>query len=381
MIYLDNCATTKPDDEVVKVMLNYLQEDFANPSSIHSFGHKVQKKLQSARLMVSEFINADSDEVFFTSGGTESNNISINGLVNKNKRNGKKIITTSFEHSSISEVFKHLESIGYEVIYIPVDSYGNVNRDVFLNSIDKDTIVVSLIHVQNEIGTIIDVKNLIRDAKSINNKILFHVDGVQAFGKIPVDVKDIGCDTYSMSSHKIYGPKGVGAIYKRKSIEIEPLVYGGAQERNLRSGTENVPGILGFAKACELMKNDFYNRSKHALDLKTHLLERLEEFSDYRINTPKNSSNYVLSISFKNIRAEVLVHYLEQDEIYISTASACTSNGTKKSGTLASIGLSNDYMEGTIRICFAKYNSLEDIDKFVDKLKIYVDEIRSIMVR
>ncbi len=381
MIYLDNCATTKPDDAVVKVMLNYLQDDFANPSSIHSFGHKVQKEIQKARGSISKLINADSDEIFFTSGGTEGNNISINGLVSKNKRNGNKIITTSFEHSSISEVFKHLASVGYEVIYLPVDSYGNVDRDVFLNAIDEDTIVVSLIHVQNEIGTIIDVKNLIRDAKNINNKILFHVDGVQAFGKIPVDVKSLGCDTYSMSSHKIYGPKGVGAIYKRKSIEIPPLVYGGAQEKNLRSGTENVPGILGFAKAAELIKKDFENRSKYALKLKTHFINRLKDFSDYRINTPENSSNYILSLSFKNIRAEVLVHYLEQDEIYISTASACTSNGTKKSTTLSSIGLSDDFMEGTIRICFSKYNTLEDIDKFVDKLKIYIDEIRSIMVR
>ena len=264
--------------------------------------------------------------------------------------------------------------------YLDVDEFGRVDIDKFKRELNDDTILVSLIYVHNELGTINNVKEIFEIVKSKNKNILCHVDGVQAVGKIPVNVKDLGCDTLSFSSHKIYGPKGMGALYKKRDLNIESLVIGGGQEKGLRSGTENVPGILGFGKACELTNRDLEKRLVHAKEIKKYLLERLDKnLDDYKINTPENSTNFIISLSILDIRAEVLLHYLEGDDIYISTASACTSNGTHKSNTLEKIGLSDKYSEGTIRICTSKDTTREDIDIFVEKLVKYVNEIRKIM--
>lgn len=380
MIYLDNCATTKPDPEVVDVMMKALTEDFANPSSLHSFGHRVEKEIEVARKNAGDLIGARADEIYFTSGGTESNNIAVHGAILKNKRRGKKIITSAIEHASIDDQFKHYKDLDYHVVYLDVDETGAVDMEKFKKEVDDDTILLSLIFVHNELGTVNDIKKLFELAKAKNKDILCHVDGVQAVGKIPVNVKDLGCDTFSFSSHKIYGPKGIGALYKRRDLVIDSLVIGGGQEKGLRSGTENVPGILGFGKACELTKRDLDKRLDHAREIKAYLLKKLEEnLEDYKINTPENSSDFIISLSILDIRAEVLLHYLEGDEIYISTASACTSNGTHKSTTLKEIGLSDKYAEGTIRICTSKDTTKEDIDTFVEKLVAYVGEIRKIM--
>ena len=380
MIYLDNCATTKPDKEVVEVMMKALTDDFANPSSLHSFGHRVEKEIDVARKNAASLIGAQAEEIYFTSGGTESNNIAVHGAIEKNKRRGKKIITSAIEHASIDDQFKHYKEKGYEVVYLDVDETGAADIEKFKEVMDEDTILVSLIYVHNELGTVNRVKEIFEIAKAINKDVFCHVDGVQAVGKIPVDVKDLGCHTFSFSSHKIYGPKGMGALYKRKDVNINSLVIGGGQEKGLRSGTENVPGILGFGKACELTKRDLDKRLAHAKEIKEYLLKKLEEnLEDYKINTPEYSTDFIVSLSILDIRAEVLLHYLEGDEIYISTASACTSNGTHKSTTLEQIGLSDKYAEGTIRICTSKDTSREDIDIFVEKLIEYVDEIRKIM--
>lgn len=380
MIYLDNCATTKPDKEVVEVMMKALTDDFANPSSLHSFGLKVEKEIDIARKSAADLIGANADEIYFTSGGTESNNIAVHGAILKNKRMGKKIITSKIEHASIYDQFKHYRDLGYDVCYLDVDEFGRVDIDKFKRELNDDTILVSLIYVHNELGTINNVKEIFGIVKSKNKNILCHVDGVQAVGKIPVNVRDLGCDTLSFSSHKIYGPKGMGALYKKRDLNIESLVIGGGQEKGLRSGTENVPGILGFGKACELTNRDLEKRLVHAKEIKKYLLERLDKnLDDYKINTPENSTNFIISLSILDIRAEVLLHYLEGDDIYISTASACTSNGTYKSNTLEKIGLSDKYSEGTIRICTSKDTTREDIDIFVEKLVKYVNEIRKIM--
>ncbi|MDU1043748.1 MULTISPECIES: cysteine desulfurase family protein [Peptoniphilus] len=380
MIYLDNCATTKPDKEVVEVMMKALTDDFANPSSLHSFGLKVEKEIDIARKSAADLIGANADEIYFTSGGTESNNIAVHGAILKNKRMGKKIITSKIEHASIYDQFKHYRDLGYDVCYLDVDEFGRVDIDKFKRELNDDTILVSLIYVHNELGTINNVKEIFGIVKSKNKNILCHVDGVQAVGKIPVNVRDLGCDTLSFSSHKIYGPKGMGALYKKRDLNIESLVIGGGQEKGLRSGTENVPGILGFGKACELTNRDLEKRLVHAKEIKKYLLERLDKnLDDYKINTPENSTNFIISLSILDIRAEVLLHYLEGDDIYISTASACTSNGTHKSNTLEKIGLSDKYSEGTIRICTSKDTTREDIDIFVEKLVKYVNEIRKIM--
>lgn len=380
MIYLDNCATTKPDKEVVEVMMKALTDDFANPSSLHSFGLKVEKEIDIARKNAADLIGAQSDEIYFTSGGTESNNIAVHGAIEKNKRRGKKIITSSIEHASIDDQFKHYKELGYEVVYLDVDKTGAVDIEKFKKEMNEDTILVSIIYVHNELGTVNNVKEIFEIAKSVNKNVFCHVDGVQSVGKIPVNVKEIGCDTFSFSSHKIYGPKGMGGLYKKRDVNIDSLVIGGGQEKGLRSGTENVPGILGFGKACELTKRDLEKRLDHAREIKEYLLEKLNNnLEDYKINTPENATNFIVSLSILDIRAEVLLHYLEGDEIYISTASACTSNGTHKSTTLKQIGLDDKYAEGTIRICTSKDTTKEDIDVFVEKLVEYVDEIRKIM--
>ena len=380
MIYLDNCATTKPDKEVVEVMMKALTDDFANPSSLHSFGLKIEKEIDIARKNAADLIGAQSDEIYFTSGGTESNNIAVHGAIEKNKRRGKKIITSSIEHASIDDQFKHYKELGYEVVYLDVDKTGAVDIEKFKKEMNEDTILVSIIYVHNELGTVNNVKEIFEIAKSVNKNVFCHVDGVQSVGKIPVNVKEIGCDTFSFSSHKIYGPKGMGGLYKKRDVKIESLVIGGGQEKGLRSGTENVPGILGFGKACELTKRDLDKRLEHAKLIKEYLLEKLDDnLEDYKINTPENATNFIVSLSILDIRAEVLLRYLEGDEIYISTASACTSNGTHKSTTLKQIGLDDKYAEGTIRICTSKDTTKEDIDTFVEKLVEYVEEIRKIM--
>ena len=380
MIYLDNCATTKPDREVVEVMMKALTDDFANPSSLHSFGLKIEKEIDIARKNAADLIGAQSDEIYFTSGGTESNNIAVHGAIEKNKRRGKKIITSSIEHASIDDQFKHYKELGYEVVYLDVDKTGAVDIEKFKKEMNEDTILVSIIYVHNELGTVNNVKEIFEIAKSVNKNVFCHVDGVQSVGKIPVNVKEIGCDTFSFSSHKIYGPKGMGGLYKKRDVKIDSLVIGGGQEKGLRSGTENVPGILGFGKACELTKRDLDKRLEHAKLIKEYLLEKLDDnLEDYKINTPENATNFIVSLSILDIRAEVLLHYLEGDEIYISTASACTSNGTHKSTTLKQIGLDDKYAEGTIRICTSKDTTKEDIDTFVEKLVEYVEEIRKIM--
>lgn len=382
MIYLDNCATTKPRQEVVDVMIQALKEDFANPSSLHSLGFSAEKKVEEARKNVAKLINALPEELYFTSGGTESNNIALHGLINKNKRLGNKIITTKIEHASVIEQLRSYKNQGFEVVEISVDRFGNLNTDELFNEIDDKTIVLSLFHVNNEVGSINDIENIVKKVKNINKNILVHVDGVQAFGKIPVDVKTLGCDTYSMSGHKIYGPKGIGVLYVKNSLKISSLVIGGGQESGLRSGTENVPGILGLGKACEITYKEFDKEYEHAKKIKKYLAKKIEEnLSDYEFNNTDYSSPYITSVSFRDVRAEVLLHFLEQDEIYISTASACTSNGTHKSHVLEAIGINEKLSEGTIRICISKDIDEKEVDDFVEALKKYVSEIREIMKR
>lgn len=382
MIYLDNCATTKPRSEVVEAMMKVLTDNFGNPSSLHSLGLDAEKMREESRKSIAKIINASAKEIYFTSGGTEDNNIAIHGLIKKNKRFGNKIIMSCIEHASIRDQINSYKDKGYDIVEISVDRNGNLNEDELINQIDDKTIVLSLQHVNNELGTINNVAEIIKKAKSKNKNLLVHVDGVQAFGKIPVDVKEINCDTYSMSGHKVYGPKGIGALYIKNSLSIDSLVIGGGQEKGLRSGTENMPGIVGFGVAAKILYERFDEETKHAEDIKEYLISEIENnFTDFEFNQPNNSSPYVVSVSFADIRAEVLLHYLEQDEIYISTASACTSNGTHKSHVLQSIGLSPKLAEGTIRICTSKDINKEDIDIFIKKLKEYVEDIRLIMKR
>ncbi|NLK42985.1 MAG: cysteine desulfurase [Tissierellia bacterium] len=384
MIYLDNCSTTRPREEVVKIMYESMMDDFGNPSSLHRLGMKAEKRIKEARGYIAEYLNVDSNEIYFTSGGTESNNIAIQSFVNKMAKRGKHIITTKIEHPSVLNIMKYYENNNFEVTYLNVDDYGYISLDELRNSIRDDTILVSIMHVNNEIGSIQPILEIKRVIKEVNPNTLSHVDGVQGFGKIDISLKASGIDSYSFSGHKIHGPKGIGGLFIDKKHVITPIVFGGNQERGLRSGTENLPGIIGFGEAVRIMAKKYNEERKYVFKLKEYFGNRVkEEIDDIRLNTSldNNSSPYILNISFRNVRGEVLLHYLEDKDIYVSTSSACSSKGTDKSHVLKSIGLKNEEIEGTIRICFSYENTMEDIDYAIDVLKESVTEIRQIIMR
>lgn len=379
MIYLDNCATTKPRAEVVEEMMRILNTDFANPSSLHRFGMKAEEEREEARKNVADLLGTSEKNIIFTSGGTESNNLAVQGILEKTVNRNKKILTTKIEHSSILDQFKHYEQMGYDVRYIPVDRYGHIDEEFLLSNV-KGAVLLALHHVNNEVGTLNDIKDIASKVKKINRDIHIHVDGVQAFGKIPFKVRDYEIDTYSFSSHKIYGPKGVGGLYIKPGTNLRSLFIGGGQEKNLRSGTENMPGIVGFGKAASIMRENFESEYNHVVELKAYAKDKIEsEFSDFEFNFDENSSPYIFNVGFRNVRGEVLLHFLENDEIYISTSSACSSNSGGKSHVLTELGIDNKLLEGSIRFCFSYEITKADLDIFIEKLKIYINEIRSIM--
>ena len=379
MIYLDNCATTKPRAEVVEEMMRILNTDFANPSSLHRFGMKAEEEREEARKNVADLLGTSEKNIIFTSGGTESNNLAIQGVLEKTVNHNKKILTTKIEHSSVLDQFKHYEQMGYDVRYIPVDRYGHIDEEFLLSNV-KGAVLLALHHVNNEVGTLNDIKDIASKVKKINKDIHIHVDGVQAFGKIPFKVRDFEIDTYSFSSHKIYGPKGVGGLYIKPGTNLRSLFIGGGQEKNLRSGTENMPGIVGFGKAASIMRENFESEYNHVVELKAYAKDKIEsEFSDFEFNFDEKSSPYIFNVGFRDIRGEVLLHFLENDEIYISTSSACSSNSGGKSHVLTELGIDNKLLEGSIRFCFSYEITKVDLDIFIEKLKIYINEIRSIM--
>lgn len=379
MIYLDNCATTKPRAEVVEEMMRILNTDFANPSSLHRFGMKAEEEREEARKNVANLLGTSEKNIIFTSGGTESNNLAIQGILEKTVNRNKKILTTKIEHSSILDQFKHYEQMGYDVRYIPVDRYGHIDEEFLLANV-KGAVLLALHHVNNEVGTLNDIKDIASKVKKINNDIHIHVDGVQAFGKIPLKVRNFEIDTYSFSSHKIYGPKGVGGLYIKPGTNLRSLFIGGGQEKNLRSGTENMPGIVGFGKAASIMRENFESEYNRVVELKAYAKDKIEsEFSDFEFNFDEKSSPYIFNVGFRDIRGEVLLHFLENDEIYISTSSACSANSGGKSHVLTELGIDNKLLEGSIRFCFSYEITKTDVDVFIEKLKIYINEIRSIM--
>ncbi len=379
MIYLDNCATTKPRAEVVEEMMRILNTDFANPSSLHRFGMKAEEEREEARKNVADLLGTSEKNIIFTSGGTESNNLAIQGVLEKTVNHNKKILTTKIEHSSVLDQFKHYEQMGYDVRYIPVDRYGHIDEEFLLANVNG-AVLLALHHVNNEVGTLNDIKDIASKVKKINRDIHIHVDGVQAYGKIPFRVRDFEIDTYSFSSHKIYGPKGVGGLYIKPGTNLRSLFIGGGQEKNLRSGTENMPGIVGFGKAASIMRENFESEYNHVIELKAYAKDKIEsEFSDFEFNFDENSSPYIFNVGFRNVRGEVLLHFLENDEIYISTSSACSSNSGGKSHVLTELGIDNKLLEGSIRFCFSYEITKADLDVFIEKLKIYINEIRSIM--
>lgn len=384
MIYLDNCATTRPRDEVTDIMIEALKDNFGNPSSLHRLGLNAEKQMKNSRQIIANYLRVGPEELIFTSGGTESNNMAIQSIIKKEEKKGNHIITTNIEHPSISNIYKDYEKNGYKVTYLKVNSRGQIDLDELKAAIDDETILVSIIHVNNEIGTIQDIKairDIIRNSKA---NPFFHLDGIQSFGKIQFSLKELDVDTYSISGHKIHGPKGIGCLYINNKNKLDPVVFGGNQERGLRSGTENIPGIIGFGEAVRLMAKDWEKENKRIKELQTYFISKLNEnIDDIKINSEVNESfsPYVISVSFQDVRGEVLLHYLEQNEIYVSTGSACSSKDTQKSHVLQAIGLNNDEITGTIRLCLSYEIDKKDIDFAVEAIKDAVEDIRSIIRR
>lgn len=379
-IYLDNSATTKIRPEVMDEIVDVYENNYGNPSSIHRKGLQIEKKIDEARKFVAKVINAKSNEIFFTGGGTESNNIAIFGHL-ESFSDCDNIITTKIEHPSVYNTYKQFEK-KLHVKYLHTDEIGKINILELCESVDENTLLVSIILVNNELGTIQDLEKIVEIVKSKNKKTKIHVDAIQAYGKIKIDVNKTRVDSIAFSSHKIHGPKGVGGLYIRSGCRISSMIFGGNQEKGIRPGTENTPGIVGFGKACELVYNNFKEETDRLYELKNQYgMRLLQDIDNIKINSDltRTAAPHILSISFKKVRGEVLVHYLENQGIYVSTGSACSSKAKKDNRILKSINLDRDYLDGTIRISFGYFNNFDEIDYVIEKIKQSVNEIRKIM--
>lgn len=382
MVYFDNSSTTRQYDEVSLKMLEVMKEDYGNPSSLHRMGIKTEKLVSEARREIAKSLHVDEDTIFFTSGGTESDNTAIICAAQANKRRGKRIITSKVEHPAILEPCKYLESQGFEVIYLDVTKEGFVQVDELKAALTKDTILVSIMAVNNESGAIMPIQNIAREIKEYNKKngcsILFHSDLVQGYGKLDIDAGIL--DIASISGHKIHGPKGIGAIYVKKGIKIDSFILGGGQEKHFRSGTENVPAIVGFGVAAKIARENLSENTRKMEKIKTMLLTRIsEEIKDVKVNTPlDNSVASVLNVSFLNTRGEVILHSLEQKNIYVSTGSACASNHKNKGGShvLRAMGLKDKEIEGAIRFSFGALNTENEVDIALHEIKLAIESFR-----
>jgi len=376
-VYLDNSATTLPYPEVVAEMTHILNSNYANPSSLHSPGKRAEDALTAARETIAATLGCLSKEITFTSGGTESDNLAIIGAAMAYKKNGNKLITQKTEHMAVLECFKFLESQGFEVYYADVDKNGVVSAEDIINHIDDKTILVSIMTVNNETGAIMPIDKI--SASIDHSRCLLHTDAVQAYGKMPLNPKKMGIDLMTISAHKIHGPNGVGALYIRSGVRVLPLIHGGKQEGGLRSGTENLAGICGFAKAAEIRFRNMDNTAKHIASLKSYLKELLEKgIDDVVINSPSDGLYAILNVSFPGLRSEVLLHILESKGIYISTGSACNSK-KKLSYVLKSMGIKDNVTDAALRISFSEFNTMEDMDYVADVLKKEVPILRKIM--
>lgn len=376
-IFLDNSSTTKPYDEVVELMGVISKEVYGNPSSLHKKGIEAEREIKKSRQIIADSLRVNSNEIYFTSGGTESNNLAITGYLFGNPRKGKHIITSAIEHPSVMEVYHHLQNSGYTVDFLSVDSRGLVDMDELKSKITGETALISIILVNNEVGTVQPIDEIIKIKNSINKNTVIHVDAVQAYGKMDIFPKSIGIDMMSMSAHKIHGPKGSGALYVNKSIKLNPLFLGGGQESLLRSGTENVPGLCGFGKAVEITFNNIKENYKAVEALKNTLIMKINEnIEDYRIISPENSSPYILNVSFGGIKSEVLLHHLEEKNIYVSTGSACSSRKKIHSRVLKAMGVPAKYIDGAIRISLSAFNTDEQVITAANAIKEILPRIR-----
>lgn len=373
-VYLDNGATTRVDPEVVKAMKPYFSDKYGNASSLHRFGVEAKKVLDGSRKIIAKKLNASSDEIIFTSGGSESNNLAVKGIAYNYRKKGNHIITSKIEHPSVLETCKALDKEGFKVDYLNVDKNGFIDIKQLESLINKKTILVSVIHGNNEIGVIQDIKKIGEICKK--NNVLFHVDAVQSFIKLLINVKEMNIDLLSISSHKIHGPKGVGVLFVRKGVKLKKLLDGGHHEFDLRAGTENIPGIVGFAKASELIKDQDIKRMR---DLRDYLIKELLKIKNTRLNGSLiNRLCNNVNISFEFVEGESLLLHLDNKGIAVSTGSACTSQSLEPSHVLMAIGLPHEIAHGSIRFTLSKFTKKEEIDYTIRQVKEIVKKLRSI---
>lgn len=380
-VYLDNSATTPIDKEVFEAMIPFLTEKFGNASSIHFFGQEARAAVDRARHQVAELINSRPNEIIFTSGGTEANNLAIRGLVEANDKYGNHIVTSDIEHSAVKEVCADLEKRGYEITYLPVYENGIVKLEDVKSAVRDDTILLTIMTANNEIGTIQPVEEIgkfVRELKENGKKIWFHTDAVQAIGKISTDVEEIGCDLLSISAHKIYAPKGVGALFVRRGVRLHKQNIGGSQERSQRGGTENVPYIAAFGKACELAKNNLHETAEKLKNLRDKFEQGVtERIEDIIFNgEPENRLPSISNISFRQIEGEGLLINLDMQGVAVSTGSACSSGSLEPSPVIRALGRDDELARGAIRFSFGAENTAEDVEYILEILPKAVENLR-----
>lgn len=379
MIYFDNSATTKPYDDVLKSFIKVSTDYFGNPSSLHGLGGQAESLLNQSRAQISSLLNVNSNEIVFTSGGTEGNNLAIKGTALMHKHRGNHIITSKIEHASVHNAFKHLEEQGFEVSYIPTDRNGVVDVNDIKNNIRKDTILVSIMHVNNEVGTIQPIQE-IGNVLVEYPKIYFHVDGVQGIGKVPLSIKDSNIDLYTISAHKFHGLKGTGVLFIKEGRTIFPLLSGGEQESRWRSGTENVAGAVSMAKALRLTLQKQEEKLDDLILHKNIIRKELENIKGVKVHSPnKNSAPHILNFSIKGFKAEVFVHALEEKNIYVSTTSACSSKRKSVSHTLLAMGVPEEEAESAIRISLSYENTMDEVRTAIKGIKETVTRLRKVM--
>lgn len=376
--YLDNSATTRVFPQVQQLMIETMNEQYGNPSSLHNRGVAAEEYVTKASEQIARTLKADKKEIVFTSGGTESNNMALIGGAFANRRRGNHLITSAIEHASVGNPMKFLQEAGFQVTYLPVDGEGRISLEELRKAIRPETILVSLMYVNNEIGTVEPIEEASKIIKSVNPQILFHVDAIQGYGKYVIRPKKLGIDLLSVSGHKIHGPKGSGFLYISNKAKVNPLIYGGGQQRGMRSGTENVPGIAGLGLAAEMIYENHEEKIEKLYSLKERFIAGIQEIEGTVVNgaAVREGAPHIVSVSFAGVRSEVLLHSLEMEEIYVSAGSACSSNKPAVSSTLTAIGVPKELLDSTLRFSFGVFTTEEEIDYTLEALNRLLPKLR-----
>lgn len=377
-VYLDNSATTRCSERAKDIMVKILMEDYGNPSSLHMKGVEAENYIKEAKKKIAKTMKVDEKEILFTSGGTESNNTALIGAALANRRAGNHIITTSIEHASVSATVAYLEELGFRVTYLKVDKDGLISLDELRDAVCEDTILVSMMMVNNEIGALEPIEEAIRVIREKNPKTLVHVDAIQAYGKYRIFPKKMGIDLLSVSGHKIHAPKGTGFLFIKDKTKVKPLIYGGGQQKGMRSGTENVPGVAALGEASAEIYEDFEEKIEHLYQIKERFVNGVSQIEGVSLNgkTGRDSAPQIVSVSIDGVRSEVMLHTLEDRKIYVSAGSACSSNKPSVSHTLTGIGLKSNLLDSTIRFSFSVHTTEEEIDYALDVMKEVVPKLR-----